>query len=100
MVLRKRIIVVTLLGSAVLNALLLAMVVSSTTLMNRLSEQMEETSALVVELTNSQWGTLSEAAQLRDELQGCRIDLIKRALGISQPTHQASPPPPPRTRAS
>lgn len=95
----RRVVVLTLVGSVMLNALLLLMVLSTTSLMNRLSEQVEETSAVVVELTNSHWNTLSEAAQLRDELQVCRIDLIKRVLGTIQPPPQAAPPPPP-TRAS
>jgi hypothetical protein len=99
MLLGKRFVVLTLTASLALNALLLAMVVSSTTLMNRLSEQMEQTSSVVSELTNNHRSTLSEAAQLREELRGCRIDLIKRVLGISHPKPQAAPPAP-KTQAS
>jgi hypothetical protein len=89
----KRAVTVGLIGSLAVNALLVTMLISSAAVMDQLSAQTERSTTLLADLLRQHRSTVSEADQLRDELKGCRIDLIKRVLGISEPT--LTPPPPP-----
>jgi hypothetical protein len=79
--------------SVALNVLLLAMLMSSAAVMDQLTAQTERSTTLLADLLRQHRTTVSEADQLRDELKGCRIDLIKRVLGISEPTPTPAPPP-------
>jgi hypothetical protein len=89
----KRTVVLGLIGSLALNALLVIMLISSVGVMDQLTVQTERSTALLADLLRQHRTTVTEADQLRDELKGCRIDLIKRVLGISEPVLTPAPPP-------
>jgi hypothetical protein len=95
----KRAVVVGLIGSLALNALMVTMLIGSVTVMDQLTAQTERSTTLLADLLRQHRTTVSEADQLRDDLKGCRIDLIKRVLGISEPA-LTPPSPPERARIS
>jgi hypothetical protein len=92
MKLHKRLLVLCLIGSIALNAMLLIMVFASASLMNGMSEQLEQSSIVLADLMRRHTSTVNEADQLRDDLQICRVDIIKRILGLTPPARIAPAP--------
>jgi len=91
--LHKRLLVVGLIGSIALNAMLLIVVFTSASLMNGMSEQLEQSSIVLADLMRRHTSTVNEVDQLRDDLQTCRVDIIKRILGLTPPARLAPAPP-------